>query len=94
MAGLDMTDDFWQLPIAVTESVNEALAQRATLRDIGAEEDDFGQYIFPNARVIIYPVGQELEIDIVTDKGAFGFDIPKGAMTIKLRDVNGGEQNG
>ena len=71
-----------ELAPALSESVNEALTRHATLEDIGAHEDAMGEHVIPNAKVVLYDVFGEWEIDIYTTNGSIHFAIPIGKVSV------------
>jgi hypothetical protein len=64
-----------ELALALSESINEALTLGSTLTDVGARQDEMGQYVFDTPKVIFYDVGGDWEIDIITVEGFVGFDV-------------------
>lgn len=75
-----------ELALALSESINEALTLGSTLTDVGARQDEMGQYVFDTPKVIFYDVGGDWEIDIITVEGFVGFDVPIGEVRITRRN--------
>jgi hypothetical protein len=70
-----------KLPIEVGIAVGDALDRMSRLFELGFEQDEFGQLIARNCTVILYPVGDEYEIDIPLPNGsAVGCDVPGEAL--------------
>lgn len=74
---------------ALIRAVKETQARTATLTEVGGRVDGFGQIVFENARVTLYPVFNEYEVDVVTAQGAFGFDVPVDKVTARTKDAPG-----
>jgi hypothetical protein len=75
-----------ELELAMAEGIHEALARHSTLYQLGLHQDAMGQFILPNAKIIFYDVAGDWEIDILTPKGAIGFDVPMGNIGVKFDD--------
>jgi hypothetical protein len=70
----------------IDAAVEKSLRQAGNFFDLGFTQDDFGQFKAVGCRVILYPVGGEVEIDIFLPNGnGVGFDVPARAIKCGIR---------
>lgn len=64
----------------------DAVLDLDSFRNIGGTDGEFGQIVFRDVTVIVYPVGDKYEVDIAASGGAIGMDVPKDKISIKSND--------
>jgi hypothetical protein len=83
MEGANLRDELFRrrLEAEARKSLQAAMKQCDDLFELGFTQDRFGQFRATGCTVVFYPVGGEVEVDIVLPNGsAVRFDVPARAI--------------